>query len=359
MARSKATATARATKSNDRKAARSSSGNDDDDETARRRTTEPAKNHNKKRKAVSSESESGESNGTAAAADGAGKEGDLRASPPPAPRDEEEDNDNDSEPCCFIKIPNRMEIFPVPDTWWMVDLHAHPTPTQGATPLVQRCMRELGWTEVQTRSVLRAYRQFLSVKVAAKDWDAQLMSPSREVDQMWRQHVLDNVNYAHDCLLLCGGHFVTHDPDDGVDVEARKERLEATRQALLEYFGDDEKGGGGGELDRSATGPWKEVFEPDEGTDEAQASGGGGEDSGGAWLRLVVASLTGRETQLRVRPTDRMGRVFAEYSRLEGVPVSECRFVFRGRHLEAGDALEALGLHNGDRMHVVLKWRGC
>jgi Ubiquitin family len=225
-------------------------------------------------------------------------------------------------------------------------------------------MRVLGWNEAKGRNVLGAYRQFLSVKVAAKDWDAQRLSPSREVDRMWRQHVLDNLNYAHDCRLLCGGHFVRHDPEDGANVEARKERLEATRQALLEYFGDDKKGGGGGgELDASATGPWKEVFEgaataagPDQGTDEAVAQAS---DGGGAWLRLAVASLTGRVTQLRVRPTDRVGRVFAEYSRLEGVPVSECRFVFRGRHLEAGDALEGLGLQNGDRIHVVLKWRGC
>jgi hypothetical protein len=205
----------------------------------------------KKRKA-SNENDGGGSNGTDAAADGAGKEGDLRA--PHQPSRDEEDNNN--EPCRSLKIQKRPEIFPVPDTWWMVDVHARPVPKQGATPLVLRCMRAMEWKEPKARGVLRAYRQFLSVKVATKDWDAQRLSPSLAVDRMWRQRVLDNLNYAHDCRLVCGGHFVRHDPDGGEDIEAQTYRLAATRQALLEcYGGEEEEGGGGCEVDRSSTGP--------------------------------------------------------------------------------------------------------
>jgi hypothetical protein len=115
----------------------------------------------------------------------------------------------------------------------MVDLYARSGPKQGATPLVRRCTRALGWTEAKARSTLQAYRNFLHVKVATEDWNAELLSPSVAVDQMWHQHQLDNANYAHDCLLLCG-RFVKHDADGRLDVEARKNRLEATRQALLE-----------------------------------------------------------------------------------------------------------------------------
>jgi hypothetical protein len=118
--------------------------------------------------------------------------------------------------------------------------------------------------------VLRAYRQFPSVKVATKDRNAEILSPSVVVDLMRHQHLLDNANYAHDCLLLCDGHFVKHDADGGWDVEARKNRLVAPRRALLECYGEE-----GGELDRSLTGPWKEVFAAANNDNEDDLGSGG------------------------------------------------------------------------------------
>jgi hypothetical protein len=92
--------------------------------------------------------------------EGVGKKGDLAPQPPrEVVNNRSEGNDNEGAgDFCYIRLPKRTEISPVVDTWWMVDLHAHPAPTQGATPLVKRCMRELGWNEANARAVLRAYR---------------------------------------------------------------------------------------------------------------------------------------------------------------------------------------------------------
>jgi hypothetical protein len=45
----------------------------------------------------------------------------------------------------------------------MVDLEHRPHITQGATPLVARCMRVHSWTEREARTILKAYRQFLEL----------------------------------------------------------------------------------------------------------------------------------------------------------------------------------------------------
>jgi hypothetical protein len=123
-------------------------------------------------------------------------------------------------------------------TWGMVDLHHRPHISQGASPLVARCIRVYGWSESRTRKVLKAYRQFLELKKIKGDWNAETLSPSTDVDLMWHQHILDVVSYSHDCMLLCG-HVVGHNPDGGLDDEARAERRKTTVGALKEHFGEE------------------------------------------------------------------------------------------------------------------------
>jgi Ubiquitin-2 like Rad60 SUMO-like len=242
----------------------------------------------------------------------------------------------------------------------MVDLHARPAPTQGATPLVKRCIvcgSSDGTKPRPAPCFARAYRQFLQVKVFKKDWSAELLSPSAAVDQMWRQHLLDNLNYAHDSRLLCCGHFVRHDPDGGLDATARKSRLMATRQALLETFGDEE----GGELDQSATGPWTEVFETASTARTASAAAAAAaqesDDDGdtGAFVTIALISLTGKSTPWRVWHASPMRDVLREYARVEGVDASDFRFVFRGCRLDTDSTgtPDTLGIRSGDIIHVI------
>lgn len=148
-----------------------------------------------------------------------------------------------------------------PDTWWIVDRQYRPRLRGGATPLVSRCMRAYGWSEAYSRRVLHGYRQFLQLKTATNDWDALVLEPSKDINRLWQQHILDVVNYVFDCLLLCG-HVLGHLPDEEELIEERIQRRRDTKQLLENVFSEID-----GEI-------WREVILTqtigDEGNEEEQ-----------------------------------------------------------------------------------------
>jgi hypothetical protein len=48
---------------------------------------------------------------------------------------------------------------------------------------------------------------------------------------MWKVHMMDPINYCHDCVLLCG-RVVGNNPDGKLDAWAHEKRIHATRQLL-------------------------------------------------------------------------------------------------------------------------------
>jgi hypothetical protein len=127
------------------------------------------------------------------------------------------------------------------ESWWEVkraQSPAEPTPTRGATPLIERCMRVHGWTEGFARRVLKGYRQFMELKSVMNDWNELKLSPSVPINQMWELHLLDNLNYTEDCLLLFG-RVIGHNPDSILDGSALKERTMTTQIAFQARYGDD------------------------------------------------------------------------------------------------------------------------
>eukprot|EP00977_Amphora_coffeiformis_P016386 scaffold5075_cov174-Amphora_coffeaeformis.AAC.8 len=132
-------------------------------------------------------------------------------------------------------MPTRPSGSFTPDTWWIVDRQYRPKLRHGATPLVSRCMRAYGWNESYARRVLAAYRQFLQLKTATQDWDGNHLEPSKEINRMWQQHVLDVCNYAYDCILVCG-HVIGYLPDEEFIEEGRNHRRWNTKQALENIF---------------------------------------------------------------------------------------------------------------------------
>jgi len=110
----------------------------------------------------------------------------------------------------------------------------------GATPLVARCIRVYGWSQTFALRTLRGYRQFMELKSVMQDWTQTKLAAPIPVQEMWQQHVLDNLRYNEDCLLLCG-RVVGHDPD----VSAHSERsvmagkVRTTLIAFQARYGDD------------------------------------------------------------------------------------------------------------------------
>jgi hypothetical protein len=113
------------------------------------------------------------------------------------------------------------------ETWWDVV----PGRTEGATPLFNRCIRILGWSDDFNDRVLRAYKDFIDCKKFARDYDATKLYPSIPVDQMWQQHILATRSYARDCEILVG-HVLHRNPDGDMDQESRAKRIQATAHAI-------------------------------------------------------------------------------------------------------------------------------
>mmetsp|Transcript_12008 Transcript_12008/g.34413 ORF Transcript_12008/g.34413 Transcript_12008/m.34413 type:complete len:307 (+) Transcript_12008:127-1047(+) len=126
------------------------------------------------------------------------------------------------------------------ESWWEVRRAgpAEPAPTRGATPLVERCMRVHSFGEDFARRVLKGYRQFMELKSVMNDWQELKLAPSNPINQMWELHLLDNLNYTEDCLLLFG-RVIGHNPDAILDGSAMRERIMTTQIAFQARYGDD------------------------------------------------------------------------------------------------------------------------
>jgi hypothetical protein len=124
------------------------------------------------------------------------------------------------------------------EKWWEVDRKRDPPLERGATPLVERCMRVLGWNESFAKRTLKGYRQFMELKSVMNDWQETKLSPPIAIQQMWEQHVLDNLNYTDDCFLLFG-RVIGHDPDAGLNERSLLDRVKTTKIAFQARYGSD------------------------------------------------------------------------------------------------------------------------
>lgn len=121
-------------------------------------------------------------------------------------------------------------------TWWELN---RPQLKRGALPLVNRCIREYGWSESFAIRVLEGYKQFMTWKQSFEDWDDTELYPSVPIKMMWQQHLLDHGNYQSDCRMLFG-NVVNYNPDGRLDAEAEANRVENTRRlAKMRYRGRD------------------------------------------------------------------------------------------------------------------------
>jgi Ubiquitin-2 like Rad60 SUMO-like len=124
------------------------------------------------------------------------------------------------------------------EKWWEVNRKHDPPLSRGATPLVERCMRVFGWGEAFSRRTLRGYRQFMELKSVMNDWQETKLSAPIAVQQMWEQHILDNLNYTEDCFLLFG-RVIGHDPDSILNERATNDRIKTTKIAFQARYGSD------------------------------------------------------------------------------------------------------------------------
>jgi small ubiquitin-related modifier len=250
------------------------------------------------------------------------------------------------------------------DLWWMVDLTMKPVPTQGATPLVLRCMGEYDWSADQARSVLAGYKQFLHLKTKHQDWNDSILSPSSDIDKMWRMHILDTHNYTADCLQLCKGFWLHYNPDGEKDVNARKKRLGRTKQLLLDSIASTE-------INQQV---WKEVWQeevltvvkqPPSAKEEPPAAAAVAQLDHHAMkeddeyeyddspITIGIRDETAQDTFFKLKRNDRMEKVFDAFVKTRNDDDSDILFSLDGAIVSLSDTPTTLQLVDGDTIYVL------
>jgi hypothetical protein len=64
------------------------------------------------------------------------------------------------------------------------------------------------WQRVSAVKIIEIYKNFLYLQ--KKSWPFALV-PTREIDEVWHNHILYTKKYFHDCLQVFG-HYLHHDP---------------------------------------------------------------------------------------------------------------------------------------------------
>jgi hypothetical protein len=96
----------------------------------------------------------------------------------------------------------------------------------------------LGWTAEQADRAEARYRRYLQmVQLHAN----RSIVPTKDIDQVWHQHILDTRGYAADCQRVFG-EFVHHFPYFGMRGDADAKNLissyEETKALYREMFGE-------------------------------------------------------------------------------------------------------------------------
>jgi hypothetical protein len=96
-----------------------------------------------------------------------------------------------------------------------------------------------GWTQETADRAEKRYRRFLGMVYC--DWNGSIV-PTKDIDTVWHQHILDTRAYAEDCERVFG-EFLHHFPYFGMrgDEDARNltASFERTKMLYAELFDED------------------------------------------------------------------------------------------------------------------------
>ncbi|CAO1626645.1 unnamed protein product [Sympodiomycopsis kandeliae] len=75
-------------------------------------------------------------------------------------------------------------------------------------------------------------------------------------------------------------------------------------------------------------------------------------------MLIKVKTLTGREIDLDIEPTDKVSRIKERVEEKEGIPPAQQRLIFGGKQMHDEKGVADFGLEGGSVLHLVLALRG-
>ena len=208
--------------------------------------------------------------------------------------------------------------------------------------LKNRLVKTLNWSDEETKNALKAYKEFLELKIALKDWNATILLPPLQVKKVWELHVLDTSRYVHSCNNLFGD-IIHFDPDGESNPTKRKERIDKTKLLYQARFSMEPTGI-----------LWQ--FEQPYITANNLCHG---ERTGGDKMQLFIKNRLGKTVTIDIERTATVEDFKVAYERREAVPIDQIRFIFAGKQLEDGRRLIDYNIQKESTIHCVLRQIGC
>lgn len=202
------------------------------------------------------------------------------------------------------------------------------------------------------RGQLRDYQMFLLCKIVAHDVQRQpgnthfVLSATKEIDAMWRRHLLHPASYAATCHALAESMPTT--------ATNKRGREDNSSNLLFKELIDYEPWSESDELDegrRSRIERFKTLAKlicPNFKFSEKQHE-----------FTIIVKSLFGKKVSITVTELWTVAHLMMEFERVEFIPVVEQRLIVNGKQMEDALLLRDYRLKEGSVVRCAFRLRGC
>ncbi|KAF2078515.1 hypothetical protein CYY_000140 [Polysphondylium violaceum] len=75
-------------------------------------------------------------------------------------------------------------------------------------------------------------------------------------------------------------------------------------------------------------------------------------------MLIKVKTLTGKEIEIDIDPTDKIQRIKERVEEKEGIPPSQQRLIFGGKQMSDDKSASEYSIEGGSVLHLVLALRG-